>query len=295
MKLFNYVFFSVSLCLFAFTMYGQDMDDESHLSYSIPDNAVKVGPRAGRGGIISTTYLNPDTDDINKKLVGIEFFDKKTKKRTKLVLYKNRKKHGVQKEWYKDGFPKSEAPYKNDIMHGVFKHWDDKGNLVGFYRILNGTGVKKVFFSNGKVKEKREFQNNKITGESFVFYNSGQANSLNWKKDGLYYTDGFAFHENGKLYCYGKFETRAQLNGPTVYFSKTGQPIEKELVYYIHGKKVTKEEYLEASEKDSTLPKLEEDLEKYKEYALEKTQAIIDKYKNMEPVEIPLLEPTPNE
>lgn len=293
MKFFNCLFLSVVFCSSPFTVLGQqNSNDESYLTYSIPDNAIKLEPKGTRGrDAISITYIDPVT---NKKTAE-EFFDIKTKKKIKLVLYKNGKKHGIQKTWYKDGSPKTEAPYKNDIIHGEFKHWDEKGNLVGFYKMSNGNGVKRIFFSNGKLKEKKDFKNNVLSGESFIFFDNGQGKSLNWKTKGSYYRDSFSFHKNGELYCYGTFDAKAKLNGTVVYFNKKGLHLEKELVYYIHGRKITKEEYLKASEKDSSLPKLEEDLEKYKEYAYEQTKDIVKKYKNMEPIQIPLEKPTPNE
>ncbi|EDY15967.1 hypothetical protein CfE428DRAFT_6486 [Chthoniobacter flavus Ellin428] len=51
------------------------------------------------------------------------------------------KMHGVQREWYRNGRPKSEEPYKHAVMHGVFKklapryfEWED-GGVAGWKRI----------------------------------------------------------------------------------------------------------------------------------------------------------------
>ncbi len=270
--------------LFSCSCGAQDIKN-SYLEYSIPDYAVKKGPLPARGGQTSVIqYKDPKSGNV----IAREFFDNKTGKKIELVLLKDGEKHGIQKEWYKNGSLKSESPYLNGIMSGVFKYWDDKGNLVGRYEIIEGNGIKKIYFPNGNLKEESHFKNNMLNGVNIVFYDNAKIQSLNWQKDNHPINSSFAFHENGQLYCYGEYDEDGRLNGPILYFDNNSLPIKNTFLYYIHGKKVSQEQYIAASENDPALPKLKDRIENYNKYLDEQAKNIIEKYIKMKPVDIPL-------
>lgn len=45
-----------------------------------------------------------------------------------------------------------EIPLKGDLRHGVCKQWNEKGKLLGKYRMNMGTGVCKQWYPNGQLQ-----------------------------------------------------------------------------------------------------------------------------------------------
>jgi len=260
-------------------------DDNGYLEYSLPQKDFdKYGPITTPDGKHFYTYYSKGANiHENKWLFGREYFWNGT--RITLELFKNGKKHGVQKEWYKNGEPKLESPYKDGIRHGVFRVWDEQGDLVSQYEMKMGDGVMGVYHSNGSLFKERRFLKNHEDGPAFEFYDNGQATSLIWCKNGEYEGTSVAFEKNGDLRCLGFFK-QGKLHGPSVYFEPNISP--KQTTFYVNGVEVDENHYLEEAKKDSTLPSVYKDLTEYKKMLTPDIQQIVEKYKNLPRVKIPL-------
>lgn len=270
-----------------------------HLTYTIPKNAVRSGPFGLRSSGLRTTakqyylYSDPKTGDRLAREVFVLDLVKKTKTRVKLELYKNKLKHGVQREWYDSGKPKSVAPYKKWIMHGTFKHWDKDGKLIGWYKIINGKGVRRQYYSNGRLHREVTFEFNRRHGPIRLFYENGQISAITQQAYGEPCGTEVGFWPDGRFEdriwgdCQGHFHL--------MILNETGpkQKQRSDVTYYVHGTKVSKKQYLAAAAKDASLPKPLDDPEKYKVLS-EREKRIIEHYKKLKRVKIPLEAPTDN-
>lgn len=249
-------------------------------SYKIPSDAIKSGPRRDRGGL---THSYSYRDRQSGELIAREHYAGSV--RVKLTLFKNKKKHGIQKEWYENGSPKSEESFADGIRNGLFRHWLPSGLLVGRrYRIENGTGVMKIYHENGRIRVERHWKDNKQDGPSFEFYETGQAESLNWKKMGQFEGLSIAFHLNGAIYCLGRF-SKGRLTGPVFYFGKKGEV--KEALYVVQDQKLSKQKYEAAREEDGSLPEIPENVQSFRDACYREVKSVVDRYKAMAPIELP--------
>ena len=116
--------------------------------------------------------------------------------------------HGLIRTWHKNGVPEFEFPYDHGKLNGIAKQWNARGELLGSFEMINGTGLKRVW------------------------------------------------HENGHLVM--EYPTVAgALNGRQIIFGDDGDFLEA--TYWIKNRKVSKKKYQEACEKDSTLPRYDDD------------------------------------
>ena len=269
-----------------------------HLAYVLPKDAVRTGPFGLRSSGLRTKvkqyylYSDPTTGDRVGREVFVVDRDKKTRTRVKLELYKHKLLHGVQKEWYDDGKPKSIAPWKKYIMHGTFKHWDKNGKLIGWYKIINGQGIRRLYHSNGRPFREIPFRFNREHGAIRTIYENGQIRTISQKRYHEFFGMSVSFWPDGRFRSRAWSDSEGQFHGPVI-LNETGakQKQRSEITYYVHGMKVSKKQYVAVAERDSTLPKRLEDPETYKQLS-ERTKRIIEHYKNVKPLKIPLEAPT---
>ncbi len=273
-----------------------------HLTYGIPKNALRTGPfglrTSGPHTMIKYYYLysDPKTGDRVGRETFVEDRAKKgSQTRVRMELFKDQLVHGVQREWHDNGKPKSVAPYKKWIMHGTFKHWDKNGKLIGWYRIINGKGVRRLYYSNGQLHRELAYDFNRTHGPIRIFHENGQLSGITQHQYNEPYGMGVSFWPNGEFEgrSWSDSEGHLQLlvsNEPGPNFMG---PLRLKVTYYLRGSKVSQKQYLAAATKDPSLPIPLDDPEKYKELS-ERTKRIVDHYKKLRRVKIPLEAPTDN-
>lgn len=202
----------------------------------------------------------------------------------KRELLKDRKKHGVQREWHLNGRPKVEAPYKNGIMEGVFRAFDDKGALVGQYAMLQGNGTVVIYDSSGRLTSEDQYKNN--LREGLRMERIANLISLTWSKNGHPIGKGYGFFENSGLAAITFFSNSGDPVGPVVEFSSAGSLTKKS--WYLNNRIVTETEYAAAASKDPSLPPYYAEVRQYKQFVSEEVQALLTKYRTMPRVKIPL-------
>ena len=252
-----------------------------HLRYDVPANAVKLGPRPTRDGNTSLRFVDP----ASRKLICEEVRNAKGVL-IQRDLFRNDRKHGMQREWYADGKKKLEAPYRDGVMDGVFRHWDEKGNLVGCYRMQNGTGTKAIYHSSGFAREQQDFRDGLREGRFWGRFDNGKVRVMEeWIRGKL---NGFAFgfHYNDGSLAYASCFRDDKRHGVFVQYDHKGQV--RDLIYRIHNRVVSPEEYRKACKADASLRPYEEDPQNYRKLLTPRVRQLMDKYRRLPPVKIPL-------
>lgn len=281
----NIFVYVVALVVIPLVAKAQNIDD--YLNYKIPDGAKKIGPIGTRHpDVVYYNYFFPASELNKKGLIAVETFEKDVL--IELRLMRDAKLHGIQKTWHSTGILKSESPFKNGKMHGTFKHWNEGSDLVGQYDILDGEGLEFLFHDSGMLRKEIVFKNSQKNGRYFELDQNGQITSMGWCKDGRFIGRTFAFHSNGELKVSIVYNEAQQPTGPLLEYDRKGKPI-GEFTYYDSGKEVAPNDYALMSEIHKDMPSYFEDADEYKETILtNEILSIVERYKNQEPVKIPL-------
>ncbi|HYG78717.1 MAG TPA: toxin-antitoxin system YwqK family antitoxin [Planctomycetota bacterium] len=188
--------------------------------------------------------------------------------------------HGVSRRWYPDGKHLAESHYSAGQMHGVFKEWDESGKLVANYAMENGTGVRKMFHSNGAICEETRFNEGKMHGVSRGYYDTGQIQFFNRYDNGKLNGASLAWLADGTPMGFGSYNENGKLHGVTFDLmtrDAAGKPIIN-VILFVNGLEVDRAAYEESAKSDPALHKLEAKPENYLllfEQALQKNAADI--------------------
>lgn len=271
-------FFFISLFIslgVASIVAGEDWE-----SNGIPADAKKYGP-------ISTPnpqeeiylYYPAGVELSDENLISREVFHKKIL--IERVLLKNEKEHGVQLKWHENGKRKSEEPFRDGRMEGTFREWDERGNLVAMYTMRGGSGVATRYSSTGRLILMRQYVDNKKDGLHLTSVND--TISIESYKAGILSGSGCQFSEDGSLLSIGFISNDGVHNGPIISFSK-----DRSVTWFIKNREVSKEEYAKAALGNSELPPVMAHLDEYKQLIPKETLALLDKYRRMSRIVIPL-------
>ena len=104
----------------------------------IPQNAVEVEISEYRqeGSLI---YFRVTECVLDGQVVGLRAYNSNGDLRVETPL-KNGRKHGREYIWNEDGALESVEPYVEGKLHGLAKQFGRKGNVIGTYRLVGGTG-----------------------------------------------------------------------------------------------------------------------------------------------------------
>ncbi|MCX6864898.1 MAG: hypothetical protein NTV46_01525 [Verrucomicrobia bacterium] len=258
-------------------------ESEDYLNYRIPSGAKKVGPYDTRDtGGQEYLYFAPGVEASRENIIAIELIQHGVLVKRKLL--KNDKKHGIQREWHLNGKPKLEAPYQDGNMEGRFKVWNANGDLIGQYTMLKGTGVVTVYDEQGRLVREDHYKDNLRDG--LRMERVGKKISLTWSKEDHLIGVGYDFYDNGELATILFFSNRGEPNGPMMEFSSKGALTK--MSWYLNGREVQEAEYAAAVVADSSLPTYHADGNQYKQMVGENVRVLLEKYRTMQRVQIPL-------
>lgn len=254
-------------------------NEANHLLCAIPSDAKKLGPINTRDPHqVFYNYFPSDAEVSAKNVIGREtYYDQQLVDRE---LYKNGERHGVQREWYPNGTLKSESPYKDGAMDGAFNYWNEKGELVGQYEINNGLGTKKIYDGSGLLVIEQELKDSLPNGLTMEVSKISKIRTVVWMKNGNSTGIGYSFYSDDSPYLI------AWAQGPLIYFAKDGAVSQK--VWQIKGREVSETEYATAASSDPSLPPYYADGNQYKRMVGEDVRALLEKYRTMPRVKIPL-------
>ncbi|MBE9469304.1 MAG: toxin-antitoxin system YwqK family antitoxin [Bacteroidetes bacterium] len=139
-------------------------------------------------------------DNNNQKQGLWVIIKKETGRKSDEGLYKNNKKNGVWKKYYKSGTIKSAITYLNNLPTGYAKFYYANGNVSeeGIWKINKWTGHYKYYFENGNVAYDWNYnKSGKRTGTQKYYHDNGtlmiEGDWTNGKEAGAlkeYYADG---------------------------------------------------------------------------------------------------------
>jgi antitoxin component YwqK of YwqJK toxin-antitoxin module len=266
---------------------AQGTEDRRYLDYSwllFPYD--KYGPeKTSDGKEVYSYYVKGANIQDKNALLGREYFVGKT--RVERQVFKDGKKHGIQKQWIWDGKPKSESPYKDGMRHGTFRVWNESNQLIGQFEMRHGTGILREYYPWGSLKWEKHYLNDKEDGPDFNFYGNGQAMSLMWyMEDKIKEGKRFDFQENGDLQGIRGSFNGEKLDSPYVHFECCFNP--ESLTLFLRAEKVDLPRYLEERKQDPSLPAIPEDLDGFKKMLTPEIQKLIRSYKDLPRVKIPL-------
>jgi antitoxin component YwqK of YwqJK toxin-antitoxin module len=278
----------------------QYVAEDNYLSYSIPADAYQSAPVHDRSPshlLVEYYDRKPTPGKVEAKHIGTDTLLTRKNKNILIErnLFKNGKKHGMQRTWYESGVLMSEEPYKNGVMNGVFKHWDETGKLVGCYKMMEGTGVKIIYYPNGRLREERGYRNNDKYGMQYTFHDNGQIEFYEeYKLEGLV-GNSFLFYSTGEpqtIYAHQRNKAWDILEATCIIvdFDENGK-VDGDIVYRVNGDEVSEDNYQKLFKGNPTFPKYEQNPDDYKKLVDDRVKAIIKKYKEMPPVKIPLEPP----
>ena len=120
--------------------------------------------------------------------------------------FKNGRREGVHKEWFRSGHLKDEISYKNGLMDGEFRYWSDHGQLVQEGHHVEGEldGLIKEWYKNGNIKLEVHYKKGEMHGLRTEWYKSGHKWSEQQMKDG-YVEWGKHFYNDGTEMTHGNF------------------------------------------------------------------------------------------
>lgn len=203
----------------------------------IPDGATqklvkKYREKRTPDGVIQEIHLREEDCLLHGAVVGKRFYDKEGVLCIEQPL-KEDVLHG-RVYFFSDGRLDLVEPYFEGRMHGIAKQYDEDGRLLGTYRMTHGTGLdvwrcRRADGSAG-VTEIHSMKHGNMQGYEWWFD-----------------------CEDGRLcseaHWHAGVRHGIERNWIKDQRSKFGKPI-----FWINAEKVTRREYLKASETDKTLP-----------------------------------------
>lgn len=169
-----------------------------------------------------------------RKVVGVRGFFESGEPEYEYAL-KNGMKHGTQYHWLAPGHLLSAEPFVEGRCHGTARQWDERGRLVGTYTMEHGTGIDLWW-------------NQRSTGRSWylsevLYCKEGMPNGFEWWID----------EDQRSVYIEQHWRI-GQFHGIAREWNLSGRLHRGFPAYFIDGKRVTKRQYLRASQADPSLP-----------------------------------------
>jgi hypothetical protein len=152
---------------------------------------------------------------------------------------KNGRKHGLLWRFDTPGCLTSVLPYRDGKEHGISRQYQD-GKLIGVYRLVHGTGVdlwRCVDCDDGSI----------LLSEVHYMMDGRPQHGFEWW---LNEDQRSVYHERHWL--------EGDLHGIERMWNDRGRLARDSPAYFVRGQKVTKRQYLRASERDETLPRWRE-------------------------------------
>lgn len=271
------------LLLMACVAYAESSTDV--LDYSIAANAVKLGPINTRDPKQKMfNYFLSGSAPAENTLIGREIYHADIL--ISREIFNEGKRHGIWRKWHRNGHLASEAPYDTGDMNGVFRHWSESGKLIGQYEIVNGKGLKRIYNESGELVDEQSIESNKPNGLLMEYFANDGTRSLVWQKDGNNVGNAFSFYRTGNVMGITCHSSEGGLLGPHLGFSPTGSLTKN--AWYIRGKEVSESAYAGAAASDPRLPPYYSDATEYKQFVNAEVRALLEKYRTMPRVKIPL-------
>jgi len=81
--------------------------------------------------------------------------------------------HGTVRTWHKNGVLALEEPYVEGRLHGVCRQWSEDGKLLGSYKMVQGSGVRKKWHDNGQISLETTIAEGEFKGRTRTWLRDG--------------------------------------------------------------------------------------------------------------------------
>lgn len=197
---------------------------------SIPSGArPRIVLRHPNGGRARVEY------SVGKTVVGYREFDDDGALMVDCGLRSGRP-HGTMYRIDPPGKLLSATPYKNGLEHGLARQWSDAGQLVGSYRMRNGTGID-LWWLETWTRPRRQY----LAEVHFML--KGCPHGYEWW-----------VNENQRSVWQERHWSNGELHGIERKWDMKGRLERGFPKFYVRGRRVTRQSYERALLKDSSLP-----------------------------------------
>jgi len=93
------------------------------------------------------------------------------------------RRDGIVRARHSNGVLASEHRFKDGLLHGLCREWDEKGSLLGEFKMFHGTGVQREWHDNGQLKIEVSTVNGEFCGRNRI-----------WLRDGTLIAERFYLH-----------------------------------------------------------------------------------------------------
>jgi len=199
-------------------------------------------PKCAKERVVETTAgswpLTQAECLLRGKTVGKRFYNKNAQLEHEVPL-KDGKRHGRVYDFF-DECVGSVEPFRNGLAHGLAKQWAADGELIGTYTMKHGTGL-----------DLWRCKNKWGTGRVYLV-------EARYIKSGMWHGFEWWLNESQKSVHSERHFWDNYPHGIEREWNSTGRLKRGFPRYWIHGKRVTKRQYVRACLTDSTLPPFRE-------------------------------------
>jgi antitoxin component YwqK of YwqJK toxin-antitoxin module len=202
------------------------MEGDPAVLSPIPADATEVITETAENGTKQKAIYQIDGKDV-----GLRFWDLSGVLVMEYGL-RDERMHGLFRTWYENGQLEHISFYIEGKEHGEAKQYDENGVQIGSYVMDHGTGVDLWYHNQGgSLAEERGYLDGTLHGFERWW---------NWNDDGTVNEESH-FWNGVKHGIFRRWNRHHKLS--------RGYPR-----YFVHGKRVTKREYVRACRTDPTLP-----------------------------------------
>jgi hypothetical protein len=169
---------------------------------------------------------------LNSQCVGRRHFDP-TGEMAGESPCQNGVRHGIQYRWYESGRLLSAEPYEHGVPHGTARQWADDGRLLGTYTLEHGTGIDLWW---------QDLSDGSVYLAEVHFMRDGQPHGFEWW-----------LNDDRSLWWERHWQHFA-LHGIERQWNFKGRLCRGYPRYWVDGERVTRRQYLQAADRDSSLP-----------------------------------------
>jgi hypothetical protein len=200
------------------------MEGDPAVLSPIPADATEVITETQEDGRRRAVYL------MDGKEIGVRWWNPAGVLEMEFRL-KDERMHGLFRTWYDNGQLQHISHYIEGKEHGEAKQYDENGNQIGSYMMDHGTGVDLWYHNHdGSLAEERGYLDGNRHGYERW-----------WNDDNETVSDEGHFLNDIEHGIFRSWNRHHKLS--------RGYPR-----YFVHGKRVTKREYVRACRTDPTLP-----------------------------------------
>jgi antitoxin component YwqK of YwqJK toxin-antitoxin module len=160
---------------------------------------------------------------------------------------------GLCRTWHSHGVIATAIPFHHGLVDGRTHQWNEKGQLLGSYQMVLGTGIEVIWYENGTIFSMSSFVDGKETGLSVSYSVDGGVSCVHSYTRGVLDGPQRNYYPSNALQESVMFR-KGRMIGPLLRLDQSGTPLDGTPIWYLDEKIVSHAEYDLVKEKDPSLP-----------------------------------------